>query len=198
MHWAARACTIKLSYSLEEQRENEQTSKASSRLVISRHRTCKCAGIIESTNESKNLTSVSANDLGICSSSAGIRASYGKSSPVSRHWKNNFDFKPNSSLVRGWLPHLLDLLDHDIISRSKEQVILQKIRAQVVRTGAYRTGIGLLVIIQSKSRIISAGAFVERISGRRSLGDSIALTGPRRRLRCVNLLAKQVYSAQNF
>lgn len=130
MHWAARACTIKLSYSLEEQRENEQTSKASSRLVISRHRTCECAGIIESTNESKNLTSVSANDLGICSSSAGIRASYGKSSPVSRHWKNNFDFKPNSSLVRGWLPHLLDLLNHDIISRSKEQVILQTIRAQ--------------------------------------------------------------------
>lgn len=130
MHWAARACTIKLSYSLEEQRENEQTSKASSRLVISRHRTCKCAGIIESTNESKNLTSVSANDLGICSSLAGIRASYGKSSPVSRHWRNKIGFEPSLFHILGWLPHLLDLLDHGIVSRSKEQIILQKIKAR--------------------------------------------------------------------
>ena len=81
---------------------------------------------------------------------------------------------------------------------ARNKSFYKKLRPEVIRTGAYRTGIGLLVIIQSKSRIISAGAFVERISGRRSLGDSIALTGPRRRLRCVNLLAKQVYSAQNF
>ena len=90
-----------MSYPLEEQRENGQTSKASSRLVVSRHRRCKCAGMIESTNESKNLTSVVANDLGICSSLVGILASYGKSSPVSRHWGNKIGFKPSLSHIRG-------------------------------------------------------------------------------------------------
>jgi len=92
---------IELSYLLEEQMKHGQTSKASSRLVISRHRRCRCAGIIESTSESKNLTSVAANDLGISSSLAGICASYGKSSPVSRHCKNKIGFEPNLSLIQG-------------------------------------------------------------------------------------------------
>jgi len=149
----------------EERGKHRRTSNASSRFVISRHWRCRCAGIIESTKESKNLTSVAANDWGIWSSLVCLCASYGKLFPVSRHWINVICYESDLLLPGIGCSHLPNLLDHIIISRSKEQVILPKLGRRLEEMGHTSTGVGLLVIIQSKSRIISDGAFVDRISG---------------------------------
>lgn len=92
--------------------------------------------------------------------------------------------------------YLADISNDTLSAPNDKELVLQGVNSvmSVLEFQKWLTVFVVHDIIQFTRRITSLGALIAFASGRRSLGDSIDLIGPRSRVKRDSLFAKQVYS----